>query len=91
MAKSGKKWSKNGNSSSFKATKARESFLTPETKIAFNCLQLVFTQTLILLYFYLKYHIKIKTNILSYIISKVLNQLTFRTSLDKIVIKTNFG
>ena len=31
-----------------------------------------------------------KTDILDYVIDKILNQVTFKTSLNKVIIKTNF-
>ena len=43
-----KKPSKNGNSPNFNAKKAGPSFLTPETRVAFNRLRLAFTKALIL-------------------------------------------
>lgn len=51
-------------------------FLTPETKKAFIQQQKVFTKCPILGYFDQKYHIKIETNTLGYIIGRVLSQMT---------------
>ena len=43
-----RKLSKNGNSSKFDAKENKLNFLTPNTREAFNCLQLAFTKALIL-------------------------------------------
>ena len=48
LAKSGKKLLKIGNSTNFNAMKNRSKFLTPDTRTAFNHLQLAFTEALIL-------------------------------------------
>ena len=55
--KKSKKPSKSGNSPSFDATEAGPSFLTPDTKISFNCLWLAFTKALILWHFNPECHI----------------------------------
>ena len=52
-----KKMSKSGNSPNFNATEAGLSFLTPDARIAFNCLWLAFTKAPILWHFDLKCHI----------------------------------
>ena len=88
-AKSRKKLSKNKNLPNFGTTEARPRFLTSNTKNIFNYLQLPFTRVLILLYFNPKYYIWIETNALSYTISGIWSQLTFGTSLNKVVTKTN--
>lgn len=72
-------------------TRKRSSFLTFGTKIVFNCLWLVFTKASILQYFNPENHIYIITDILSYVISNVLSQLTFGTSPDKIIIKADLS
>ena len=48
---------KNGNLPNFNTKKNRLSFLTPNTRMVFNYLQLAFTKALIFQYFDLKYHI----------------------------------
>ena len=50
-------------------------FLTPDAKKAFNHLRLAFIKVLILRYFDLKSHIRIKTDTSSYAIDRVLTQL----------------
>ena len=50
-------------------------FLIFNAKKTFNYLELIFIKALILQYFDLKSHIWIKTNISSYIISRILSQL----------------
>ena len=47
-AKSGKNLSKRWNLPNFSATETGSNFLTPKTRVAFNCLWLAFTETLIL-------------------------------------------
>ena len=71
--------------------RGRPKFLTPNTRIAFNCLWLAFTKAPNLWYFDLECHIQTKTDALGYAISKMLNQLTFGTSLNKIVIKIDLS
>ena len=73
MAKLEKKWSKSENSFNFDATKIGSKFLTPNIRMTFNHLYLVFTKTPILWHFDLKYHIWIEINILGYAIGGVLN------------------
>ena len=51
-------------------------FLTPNTREAFNQLRQVFTKTPILQYFNLECHIWIETNASGYVIGGVLNQMT---------------
>ena len=75
----------------FGAKNIAPSFLIFNTKIIFNHLYLAFIKALIFRYFNQKNHISIKTNIVGYTINDMLNQLTFWTSLDGIVIKTNLG
>ena len=90
-AKSREKLSKNGNLSNFNAKKSEPSFLTPDTKTAFNHLWLTFIKAPILWYFDLEYHIWIKIDVSGYVIGGVLNQLTSEIRSDEIVTKTNLG
>ena len=48
LAKLRKRLSKSENSTNFNAMEARPKFLTPNTKITFNCLWLAFTEAPIL-------------------------------------------
>ena len=57
LAKSGKKLSKSKNSTNFNATEDGPKFLTPDVRIAFNCLQLAFTEAPILQHFDPECHI----------------------------------
>ena len=82
---------KNKNSQNFDITEAKPYFLIPNNRIAFNYLWLAFTKPLIFYYFNLKYYIWIKFDVLGYTIIGVLNQLTSKTSLDKVVTKINLG
>ena len=91
MAKLGKKLSKSENSTNFDATEDGSNFLTPDTKITFNCLRLAFTEALILQHFDPECHIQIETDALGYAIGGVLSQLTSRTSPNGVVIKTDLG
>ena len=50
-------------------------FLTLNTKKTFNYLRLAFIKALIFWHFDLKNHIWIKTNVLNYVIDRVLSQL----------------
>ena len=68
-----KKSSKSGNLPNFNTIETGPSFLIPDARAVFNCLRLAFTETPILQYFNLKYHIWIKTNALGYAIGGVLN------------------
>ena len=86
-----KKLLKSRNSPNFNITKVELSFLTPNARMAFNQLWLAFIKALILSYFNLKYHIWIETNALGYAICRVLSQLTFEISPNKVVIKTDLG
>ena len=73
LAKLEKKLLNNGNLSNFSTIKVGPKFLISDTRIAFNCLWLVFTKVLIPQYFDPECHIWIETNILGYAIGKVLN------------------
>lgn len=64
-----------------KKRSSRISFFIFKTILAFIWLIEIFIKAFILYYFDWKYHIQIKINISSDIIDKVLNQLTFETSL----------
>ena len=66
-------------------------FLTPNAKIAFNCLWLAFIKAPIFWHFDLEYHIQIEIDALSYAISRLLNQLIFEINPNKVVIKINLG
>ena len=90
-AKLRKKLLKNGNSPSFEAIKAKPKFLTFNARLAFNRLQLAFTTALILQHFDLECHIWIETDVLGYAIGEILSQLIFKTSLDRVVTKTDLG
>ena len=57
LAKSGKKLSKSENSTNCDTTKAEPKFLTPNNKIAFNCLWLAFIEAPILWHFDPERHI----------------------------------
>ena len=72
LAKSRKKLSKNENSTNYNVTEAEPKFLTPNARITFNCLRLIFTEVPILWYFDLRCHIWIETDVLSYTISGIL-------------------
>ena len=89
--KKSKKPSKRRNSPNFDITKAESSFLTPDTKIAFNRLWLAFTKTPILQHFDPKCHIQVETDVLGYAISGVLSQMTSETSTNGVVTKANLG
>ena len=91
LAKSGKSLPKIGNLPNFSATEAGPSFLTPGAREAFNCLQLVFTKTLILQHFDSKCHIWIKTDALGYAINSVLSLLAFGTRPDRVIAKIDLG
>ena len=91
LAKLKKKLSKSGNSTNFNTIKAGPKFLTPNARIAFNCLRLAFTEAFFLWYFDLECHIWIETDALGYAISGVLSQSTSRTNPDRVVTKTNLG
>lgn len=56
--------------------KIEAGFLTFKARLAFVKLRSAFIKVLILHYFDLKYHIRIKTNVLGYAIGEVLSQLT---------------
>ena len=86
-----KKSPKSGNSPNFDTKDTGPSFLTPEASSAFNHLRLAFTKAQILRHFDPKCHIRIKTNVLSYVISGVLSQLASRTCSNGAVIKTDLG
>ena len=91
LAKSRKKLSKSGNSTNFNATEDGPKFLTPDARTAFNRLRLAFTEAPILWHFDPEYHIRIKTDALSYAIGGVLSQLAFETKSDGIVTKIDWG
>ena len=90
-AKSRKKLSKSRNSTNSDATEDRPKFLTPNTRTAFNRLQLALTEAPILWYFDAECHILIKTDALGYVINRVLNQLTSGTIPNGVVIKADLG
>ena len=73
LAKSRKKLIKSGNSTNFNTIEDGPKFLILDTRIAFNCLWLVFIKASILRYFDLKCYIWIETDALSYAISGVLS------------------
>ena len=54
-------------------------FLTPNAKKAFNHLQLAFIKAPIFQHFDLEIHIRIKTDVLSYSIGRVLSQLNLNS------------
>ena len=89
LAKSGKKLSKNGNSTNFDVTRDGPKFLTPNAKIAFNCLRLAFTKALIFWRFDPECHIWIEIDALGYAISEMLSQLTSGTNPNEVVTKTD--
>ena len=82
VEKKGQKTSKSKNL--FKSKKSFKSkimvgslnFLTPGTKLAFTKLKQAFFKVPILHHFDPKYHIRIETNLLGYVINKVFSQLT---------------
>ena len=90
-AKLGKKLSKSRNLPYFNAKKNGPSFLIPNAKTVFNHLRLALTKAPILYYFDLKCHIWIEIDILGAIIGCMLSQLTFKTSLDGVITKTNLS
>lgn len=83
--------SKSGNSPNFNTKKDKLSFLTPDTRTAFNCLRLAFTEALILQYFGPKYYLWIETDALGYAIGGILSQLASRIRSDGVVTKTDLG
>ena len=91
LSKSGKKLSKNRNSTNSNVTKDGPKFLTSNARTAFNRLRLTFTKTPILWHFDLECHIWIETNTLDYAISGVLSQFISGTSPDKVITKTKLG
>ena len=91
LAKSGKKLLKSWNSTNFVTTEGRPKFLTPDTRTAFNCLQLTFTKASILWHLDPECHIRIKTDVSGYPIGGVLSQLGSETRPDGIVTKTDLG
>ena len=88
-SKKSKKRSKNRNSPNFNTTEAGQSFLTLNTRTAFNCLWLAFIKALIFWHFNSKCHICIETDASSYAMGRVLSQLIFRTSPDGVVTKAD--
>ena len=80
---------KSRNLSKFDIKEVKSSFLTPNVRMAFNRLWLSFTQAPIFWYFDLKYYIWIETNVLDYVINKMLSQLTSETSINRIITKTD--
>ena len=90
MAKS-KKLLKRVNLCKFYTKETKLNFLNPSAKKSLNCLWLAFTKASILWYFDLECYIWIEANALGYVIYGVLNQLAFRTNLNKVVTKTNLG
>ena len=55
---------------------SRAGYLTSKARLTFTYLRQAFTKAAILRHFDLECHIRIKTNVLSYAISRVLSQLT---------------
>ena len=92
-SKSGKskKLSQNRNLSKFDTKVVKLNFLTFDTRKLFNSLWLVFIKSLILWYFDPRCHLYIKTDALDYATSEVLNWLTFGTSSNGVVTKTDLG
>ena len=86
-----KKPLKSENSPNFNATEAGLSFLTSDARAIFNRLWLAFTKALILWHFDLEFHIRIETDALGYDISGILSQLTFETSPNRLVTKTDLS
>ena len=67
-------------------------FLTPNAKKAFNYLRLAFIKAPILQHFDLESHIRIKTNVSGYTISRVLSQLNLNSDAPSNESnKSNFG
>ena len=90
-AKSKKKLSKSENLSNFDVKKNGPSFITLNTRIAFNYSWLTFTKAPILQYFDLEYYIWIEINRSSYVIDGILSYLASETRPDEIITKTNLG
>ena len=90
-AKSRKKSSKSGNLPNFDAKENGPSFLTPNTRTAFNYLRLAFIKALILGHFNPECHIQTEINASGYAINGVLSSLVSKTRPDKVVTKTNLG
>ena len=86
-----KKPPKSGNSPNFNAKDTKPSFLTSKAKSAFNRLRLTFTKAPIFWHFDPECHIRIKTDVLGYIIGGMLRELASGTSPDGIVTKTDLG
>ena len=91
LAKLGKKSSKSGNSTNSDTMEDGPKFLTPNARTAFNCLQLAFTEALILRHFDSECHIWIETDALSYAIGEMLSQLTSGTNPNRVVTKVDLG
>ena len=89
--KSRKNLSKSENSSNFGAMEAKQSFLTPESRAAFNRLWLAFIKALILWYFDPECHIWIETDALGYGIGEILNQQISKTSPNGVVTKVDLS
>ena len=90
LAKS-KKLSKSGNLPNFDITEASPSFLTPKARATFNHIRLAFIKAPILWHSDSKCHIRINTDVSSYAIGSMLNQLTSGISLDGVVTKADLG
>ena len=86
-----KKPSKNGNLPNFNTKDSGPGFLIPKARAAFNCLQLTFTEALILWHFDLECHIQIEIDLLDYAINGVLSQLASGTSSDGEITKADLG
>ena len=70
---------------------ARPSFLTPNARTAFNCLQLAFIKAPIFWHFNPEYYIWIEIDALDYAIGRVLSQLTSGICANEVVNKANLG
>ena len=84
-----KKLLKNRNLFKFAIKKVGPSFLAFDTITILNQLWLAFTKALILRYFDPKYYIQIEIDISRYAFGGVLNQLTLKTSLNKVFTKAD--
>ena len=82
---------KNHDFPNSRTKEAGTGFFTSETRLAFIQLKQAFVKALILYYFDLESHIRIETNISSYIIGGILSQLSSGTRPDGVVTKANLG
>ena len=76
ISSSGNKQDKTVKKLLFKKSNKASNYLIPKARLVFTQLRKTFTKAIILGYFNLECHIRIKTNVSNYAISSVLSQLT---------------